>query len=365
MTTLIDLRSDTVTKPSAAMREAMATAEVGDDVFGDDPTVHALQLRAAELTGKEAALFVSSGTMGNLLAVLAQTSPGDEIIVGRESHIANWEQRGHARIGGVAARALPWDGLGELDLDEVRTSLRDDLDPHRAGTAMIATETSNGTAQGWPVASSHLVDLGSLAREHDLAFHVDGARVFNATVALGMSAAEYLAPADTVTFCLSKGLGAPIGSLLCGPSEVIARAHRARKLLGGATRQVGVIAAPGLVALSDGPDGTVARLADDHRNARRIADALAEMPGVVSPGGIIQPEGEAFDPARVRTNLVFFGVDDRVEDAAFGVFMRCGAAGIQLLPMGERVVRLVLNLGVGAEDVDRVIDALRGAVGVA
>ena len=285
----IDLRSDTVTHPTEAMRRAMTAAELGDDVFADDPTVNALEARAAELLGKEAGLFVSSGTQGNLVSLMAHLPRGYEAIAGETSHTVMDEAGGHAVIVGATVRALRERPDGTLDPAEVASAFRDPTDLHEPLTGLVAIENTHAHAGGRPLTLDYTRAVATIAHERNVPLHVDGARLFNAAVALGTSARELAAPADSVTFCLSKGLAAPIGSVVVGNREFIARARRARKLLGGGMRQVGVIAAAGLVALSDGPDGMIERLADDHANARRLARGLASMDGIRSPGGIAQP----------------------------------------------------------------------------
>ena len=309
MPTIIDLRSDTVTRPTPAMRRAMAEAPVGDDVFGDDPTVNALEARAAALLGKEAGLFVASGTMGNLVSLMAHLPRGYEAIAGATTHTVMDEAGGHAVVVGATIRALPERADGTMDPAEIVDAFRDPTDLHEPITGLIVLENTHAHSGGRPLPFEYIEQVGRIAHERGVPLHVDGARFFNAAVATGVAPAELAAPADTVTFCLSKGLSAPIGSVVVGPAPFIARARRARKLLGGGMRQVGVLAAAGLVALDDGPDGMVERLADDHANARRLAEGLAALDGVRSPGGIAQPDGEALDPGRVTTNFVLFRVD--------------------------------------------------------
>ncbi len=352
-TPLIDLRSDTVTHPTDAMRAAMATAPVGDDVFGDDPTVNALEARAAHLLGKEAGLFVTSGTMGNLVSLMAHLPRGHEAIAGATTHTVMDEAGGHAVVVGATIRNLAERPDGTMDLDEIADAWRDPQDLHEPITGLIVLENTHAHTGGRPLSLAYTEQVAKIAHDRGVPLHVDGARFFNATTALGLTPRELAAPADTVTFCLSKGLSAPIGSLVVGDKAFIARARRARKLLGGGMRQVGVLAAAGLVALSDGPDGTISRLADDHANARLLAEGLARLDGVRSPGGIAQPEGELLDPTRAVTNFVLFRVTrDR---SAFLAAME--ARGVLLVPYAHGSIRAVTHLGVTPAEVERVVAA--------
>jgi threonine aldolase len=354
----IDLRSDTVTKPTPEMRRAMAEAEVGDDVYGDDPTVIALEERAAELLGKEAGLFVPSGAMANLVAQMAHLRRGDEAIAGEQSHIVMDEAASYAVVGGTSVRVLRERSDGSLDPDQIRGAFRDPTDPHEPITGLIAIENTNAHTMGQPLTAAYTAEVGAIARERGVPLHVDGARFWNAVVALGASPLELAGPADTVCFCLSKGLACPIGSVLVGTSEVIWSARRARKLLGGGMRQVGVLAAPGLVALRDGPAGMIERLADDHANARRLADALSEMTEIESPGDVAQPEPGPLDPGRVRTNFVVFRVDrDR------GAFLAAlEARGVLMGPYPHGQIRAVTHYGVEAADIETTIGAVKAAL---
>ncbi len=358
MPDLIDLRSDTVTKPTPAMRRAMAEAEVGDDVFGDDPTVIALEKRAAQLLGKEAGLFVPSGAMGNLVAQIAHLARGQEIIAGAESHIVRDEAASHAVIVGTSVTQLRERPDGTLDLDEVAAAFRDPSDPHEPITGLVAIENANAHSMGQPLTLEYTAAIARVAHDRSVPLHVDGARFFNAVVALGTGPKDLAGPADSVTFCLSKGLACPIGSVVVGARDFIWRARRARKLVGGGMRQVGVLAAPGLLALQDGPAGMIDRLAEDHANARRLAEGLAAMPGVVSPGGIAQSEPGRLDPERVRTNFVIFKVErDR---AAFLEALR--ARGVLMVEYPHGQVRAVTHYGVTAADIETVLAAAAAAL---
>ncbi len=355
----IDLRSDTVTHPTLAMRRAMAEAPLGDDVFGDDPTVNALEARAAALLGKEAGLFVASGTMGNLVALMAHLPRGYEAIAGASTHTVMDEAGGHAVVVGATIRALPEQLDGTLDPAAIADAFRDPTDLHEPLTGLVVVENTHAHSGGRPLTLAYTREVAQVAHDRGVPLHVDGARYFNAVVALGVTPAELAAPADSVTFCLSKGLSAPIGSVVVGDRAFIGRARRARKLLGGGMRQVGVLAAAGLVALSDGPDGMVGRLAEDHANARRLAAALAALEGVLSPGGLGQAGDGPLDPGRAVTNFVLFRVD-RDRDAFLA---ELEARGVLMVPYAGGSIRAVTHYGVEAADVDRVVavvaDALR------
>jgi threonine aldolase len=359
MPPVIDLRSDTVTHPTEAMRRAMAAARVGDDVFGDDPTVNELEARAAALLGKEAGLFVASGTMGNLVSLMAHLPRGHEAIAGAQTHTVMDEAGGHAVVVGATVRALRDRPDGTLDADEIEDAFRDPGDYHEPVTGLVVLENTHAHSGGRPLPLPYLERVAAIAHERGVPLHVDGARFFNAAVALGVAPAALAAPADTVTFCLSKGLAAPIGSVVVGSAPFIDRARRARKLLGGGMRQVGVLAAAGLVALDDGPDGTVARLAEDHANARRLAEGLAELTGIRSPGDIAQPDADGpLDPARAATNFVLF----RVARDRSAFLAALEARGVLMVAYPHGQVRAVTHLGVTADDVDRAVAAAAEAL---
>ncbi|MEW6268645.1 MAG: low-specificity L-threonine aldolase [Thermodesulfobacteriota bacterium] len=334
----IDLRSDTVTRPTAAMRAAMAEAEVGDDVYGEDPTVNALQEEAARRTGKEAALFVPSGTMANQAALRALTRHGDLVLASEGAHLVRYESGAAAAISGVQVRTVGHGGV--FDADDVRRSLTPP-DHHNAPLSLVAVENTHNAAGGRIFPLAALREVVAVAREHGLALHLDGARLFNAEVATGVPVAEWARGFDTVTFCLSKGLGAPVGSLVCGSAEVIDRVHRVRKMLGGGMRQAGILAAAGLHALRH----HVARLAEDHANARRLADGLATLGLVVDP----PPE----------TNIVFFAAPTM----KFGLAAR--ERGVLVNEAAPGRYRAVTHLDVSADDVgealERMGEALREA----
>lgn len=351
----IDLRSDTVTKPTAAMRRAMAEAEVGDDVLGDDPTVNALQERAAELTGKEAGLFVASGTMGNLVSHMAHVARGGEIVASVGAHVVEHEAGGHAVISGATVRQVPAGPDGEMALDDIRAARSDPADAHQPPTALVMLENTHSPSMGQPLSAAHTVAIAGIAHEMGVPLHVDGARLWNAAVALETPAAELLADADSATFCLSKGLACPVGSVVVGSTDFIARAHRARKIVGGGMRQVGVLAAAGLVALRDGPEGMIERLADDHENARRLAAGLAELDGIVG-----------IDPERVTTNYIVFGLEprrggDRAEArAAFMAETR--SRGVAFIEYTGGRVRALTHYGIERRDIEQALLATRSAL---
>jgi len=357
----IDLRSDTVTHPTAAMRRAMAEAEVGDDVFGDDPTVIALEERAAELLGKEAGLFVASGTMGNLVAQLAHLSRGQETIAGREHHLVLDEAAGHAVIVGTSVRSLEDRPDGTMDLDAIDDAFRDPSDPHEPITGLITIENTHAHSMGQPLTPAYTSAVAAIARRYGVPLHVDGARFWNAVIAqrdAGATALDLAGPADSVTFCLSKALACPVGSVVVGDRDFIWRARRGRKLVGGGMRQAGILAAAGLVALDDGPDGMIDRLAEDHANARRLGEALATMAGIASAGGTAQPTLGPLDPARIATNFVVFKVErDR---AAFLAALR--ARNVLMVEYPHDQVRAVTHYGVSSTDIDATIEATRAAL---
>ncbi len=336
----VDLRSDTVTRPTAAMRAAIAAAEVGDDVFGDDPTVNLLQQRAAELLGKSAALFVPSGTMANQIAIRASTRPGDELIIDRFSHAYLYEGGAAAALSGVSVYPLD-KPRGIFSAADVLAAIRPD-DPHFARSRLVIIENTNNNGGGsiWPLES--VADIRAVADQHGLRVHLDGARLLNACVASGCEPSEYARYADSVSICFSKGLGAPIGSVIAGDEEFIAHALRVRKRLGGGMRQAGLLAAAALYAL----DHNVERLVEDHINARKLAEALAELPGII------------IDPDAVQTNLVYFDVDQR-HQTADELAARLHERGVWLLALGPRTARAVTHLDVSSEQIDHAIGVLR------
>ncbi len=338
---IIDLRSDTVTHPTQEMRDAMYKAEVGDDVFGEDPTINRLEQMAARRLGKEAALFTPSGTMSNLLAVLSQTKHGDEIILGSEAHIFWNEVGGAAALGGVVLRTVLNKPDGTMDIAAVENAIRSQ-NIHYPPTTLLCIENTHNRCGGSVLTAEYTADICRMAHSHGLKVHLDGARIFNAEVALGVPAATLAAPADTVCFCLSKGLSAPVGSLLCGSKETIERARKLRKMVGGGMRQAGIIAAAGVVAL----EKTVSRLAEDHAHAKRLADGIAAIKGMS-----VEP---------VVTNIVMFEPPQRIEAPSFVRMM--GITEVLFTYPGGHRVRAVTHRMISAGDIDEALKRMRGAV---
>ncbi|QAU11947.1 low specificity L-threonine aldolase [Halorubrum sp. BOL3-1] len=338
----VDLRSDTVTTPSDEMREAAATAEVGDDVYRDDPAVNELERCAAEAVGTEAALYVPSGTMANQIAVHVHTEPGQELLLERESHIYRWELAGAAKLSGVQTRTIDAGERCVPTPEAVREGLVDE-DLHRPGTGLLAVENTHNYRGGIAVPVERIAAAAETAREADVSVHLDGARVFNAAVALGVDASEVVAPVDSVTFCLSKGLGAPVGSILAGDDDFVEDARRVRKLFGGGMRQAGMIAAPGLRALEN-----VDRLADDHANAERLAAGLDALDGVDAPA----PD----------TNIVVAHTEAAGVEAA-DLVTACKAAGVGCVEFDDYVTRFTTHLDVDVDDVDAAVDRIADVVG--
>ena len=339
---IVDLRSDTVTQPSPEMRRAMYDAELGDDVYGEDPTLNALEAKAAERLGKDAAVFVASGTMGNLVSVLAHAQRGDEIILGHKAHIFRSEAGGASALGGVSFHTVPNDERGMLDPQDVRDAIRPN-DPHMPRTAAVCLENTQNACGGAPLTQDDMQTIAAVAREGGVALHVDGARIFNAAVALEAPVSELAKDADSVTFCLSKGLSCPIGSVIVGDADYIKEARRWRKMVGGGMRQVGVIAAAGLVAL----DSMVDRLAEDHANARKLAEGLAQIPGV------------AIDPESLPTNLVFFDVEREDRDEIHRQLVQRGVKG----GGGAKRWRYATHYGITESDIDYALEQAREVFG--
>jgi len=335
---VVDLRSDTVTQPTPAMREAMFHAEVGDDVLGDDPTVQRLETLAAERLGKEAALFVPSGTMANLVSLLVHCRRGDEAIVGSQAHVLHNELAGAAGLGGIQLRAAANDDHGRMEPEEVRSLVRKP-EPYAPRTAVVCIENTHNACNGSALSARYTAEIAAIAHDAGAAFHIDGARIFNAAVALETTAAALAAAADSATFCLSKGLSCPIGSLICGRGEFVQQARRVRRMVGGGMRQAGVVAAAGIVALEEMVD----RLAEDHANARLLAAGLAAIPGI------------EIDASLVQTNILFFaprGID--------GAELRRRLRERGILSSGSpQRVRMVAHYGIEREDVEYVLENLR------
>jgi threonine aldolase len=341
----IDLRSDTVTVPTPAMRQAMAAAEVGDDVFGDDPTVNRLEALAAELTGKEAAVFVASGTMGNLASLLAHCGRGRDVILGDESHIYHYENGGASALGGLVFRPVRTSADGTLPLDALRAAIH--LPAHNyhyyhyTRPGVICLENTHNRCGGRILSPGYFADVAAIAAEHRLPVHLDGARLFNAAVAAGRPVADWTRHVSSVQLCLSKGLSAPVGSLICGSAAFIHEARRMRKILGGGMRQAGVIAAPAILALTE----MVGRLADDHRNARILADGVAALPGIM------------LDPPEVETNIVVFRMPGVT--AAETYFDALEREGVLISNFGGGRLRVVTHDGITEADCRAAVEVMR------
>jgi threonine aldolase len=342
---IVDLRSDTVTLPTPAMREAIYRAEVGDDVFGEDPTVNRLEEMAARHLGKEAALYVVSGTMGNLVALLTHCGRGDEFIVGHIAHTFLYEAGGSAALGGIHPRTVPNQPDGTLDLADVEAAIRPE-NVHFPRSRLICLENTHNRCGGAVLTPEYTKAVCQLAHRHGLAVHLDGARVFNAAMALGVDVKELVKDVDSVQFCLSKGLSAPVGSVVCGDEEFIYEARRSRKIVGGGMRQAGFIAAAGIVALEQMVD----RMAEDHDNARRLAEGLAGIPGL------------AIDVDRVKTNIVIFDlVSERLTPAE--LVARLGEGGVKLLAIEGRRLRAVTHYGIEAKDIELALAVIQELMG--
>ena len=341
----IDLRSDTVTHPTDAMRQAMFSAPVGDDVYGEDPTVNRLEERAAELMNREAALYVPSGTMGNQIAVHLHTRPGTEVIGDEGCHIFNFEMGAMSLLSGAYPRPIATkDGI--LAPEQVEAAIQGNVG-YRTPTSMLALENSHNLAGGRITPVERMRELIAVAKDHGLPVHLDGARIHNSAAALGIPAAEIAAGCDTVMFCLSKGLGAPVGSMLVGDTDAIADGRRIRKALGGGMRQVGVIAAAGLVAL----DEVLPILGDDNHRARSLADRLAEIPGI------------KLDPETVETNIICFGFDDTAKLTAADLATALAEEGVLVHALGHDFVRMVTHYHISDDDVIRSGDAVANVMG--
>jgi threonine aldolase len=338
---VVDLRSDTITRPTPSMRRAMAEAEVGDDVFGEDPTVNRLEGIAAKRLGKEAALFVPSGTMANLVSLLAHCGRGDEVILGDQSHTFLYEQGGMAALGSIHPRSLHNEPDGTIDLQAIEAAIRPD-NVHFPTTRLISLENTHNRCYGSPLSLAYLAAVREIADRYGLKVHLDGARLFNAAVAQGAEASEIAAWADTVSFCFSKALAAPVGSVVCGSGDFIARARRARKALGGGMRQAGVLAAACMVALKE----MVPRLADDHANARRLAEGLSDVAGLDT------------DPGLVKTNMVYVEIGRKGMSSQLLV-ERLRAKDVLVLPTSPHRIRAVMHYQVTPGDIDHAVAAFR------
>ncbi len=339
----IDLRSDTVSMPTPSMIKAMAAAEAGDDVYGEDPTVNRLQAMAAERMGKEAGLFVPSGTMGNLAAILVHCNRADEVIMGNRAHTFLFEGGGASALGGVSIALLPNNDDGTLNMDDIKAAVRTE-NPHHPRTKLIVLENTQNRCGGAPISAAYTKQVGDFAHSMGLKFHMDGARIFNAAAALKTTAKELVAPVDSVTFCLSKGLCAPVGSVLCGSKDFIYEAIRIRKQLGGGMRQVGFMAAAGVVALEEMTE----RLGEDHEHIQALTDGLTKIPGL----------HKYLNPP-ISTNMLFIGLDDSVKADGATVISKMAEQGILIGSTGPRTFRMVTHYWIKDEDVNMTIKAFK------
>jgi threonine aldolase len=341
----IDLRSDTVTKPTPAMREAMAKAEIGDDVYGEDPTVNRLQAMAAEITGKENGLFVASGTMGNLASIIAHCQRGDEVIVGNKAHTFLYEAGGISALGGIHSCQLPNKPDGSLAMEDIKAAIRPD-DPHDPITRLICLENTHNRCGGTYQTPEYTSQVCDFAHQQGLFVHLDGARIFNAVAAQNIPVKKLTDPVDSVTFCLSKGLCAPVGSVICGPTDFIRKAHRARKMLGGGMRQAGILAAAGIIAL----ETMTGRLIEDHVRARNLALGLKQIPGLL------------LDQDVPATNMVFLSLSPQIKSDARIIVEKLKEHGILAGVTGQRSFRLVLHYWIDDSGVEKTIAAFKSVL---
>ena len=337
----VDLRSDTTTMPTDEMRQAIAESELGDDVFQGDPTVNKLQDLAAQRMGKEAALLVPSGTMANLASILTHCGRGAEVILGNRAHTYKYEKGGISAYGGIHSTQIPNQDDGTMQLEDIRAAIRG-IDDHFPVTKLICLENTHNVCSGAPLSVKYTKEVANLARAHNIKLHIDGARIFNAAVAQGVEVQELVEDADSMSFCMSKGLAAPVGSIICGSKDFIDQARGIRKGLGGGMRQAGIIAAAGIVAL----ETMVDRLQEDHTNARLLADGIADLSGIV------------LDPETIKTNIIYFDLDDAAMESA-NFLTVLAAKGIQFFDTGPRRFRMVTHYGITAEDILYTIDAFK------
>jgi len=341
----VDLRSDTVTQPTQEMRKAMAEAKVGDDVYGEDPTINQLEALSAEMLGKEAGLFVPSGTMGNLAAVLAHCGRGDEVILGHLSHSFLYEAGGISALGGVHPRTIQNQDDGTLSLEDIEGAIRPD-NPHFPISRLVILENTHNRTGGSTLSREYTRNVGEITKRSNLALHIDGARIFNAAAALGVPARELVEPADSITFCLSKALCAPVGSVLCGSEEFIQKARRARKQLGGGMRQAGVLAAAGIVAL----ENMIQRLGEDHQRAKKLAEGLRGLAGFVVEK----------DPP--PSNMVYLALGAGFPITAYEVADRLREKSILVGSVSERRIRMVLHYWIRDEDIEFTITCYQNII---
>jgi len=337
----VDLRSDTTTMPTDEMRQAITGSELGDDVFQGDPTVNRLQDLAAQRMGKEAALLVPSGTMANLASILTHCGRGAEVILGNRAHTYKYEKGGISAYGGIHSTQIPNQDDGTMQLEDIRDAIRG-IDDHFPVTKLICLENTHNVCGGAPLSVTYTKEVANLARAHNIKLHIDGARIFNAAVAQGVEVQELVEDADSMSFCMSKGLAAPVGSIICGSKDFIDQARGIRKGLGGGMRQAGIIAAAGIVAL----ETMVDRLQEDHTNARLLADGIADLPGVV------------LDPETIKTNIIYFDLDDAAMESA-NFLTVLAAKGIQFFDTGPRRFRMVTHYGITAEDILYTINSFK------
>jgi len=337
----VDLRSDTTTMPTDEMRQAIAESELGDDVFQGDPTVNKLQDLAAQRMGKEAALLVPSGTMANLASILTHCGRGAEVILGNRAHTYKYEKGGISAYGGIHSTQIPNQDDGTMQLEDIKSAIRG-IDDHFPVTKLICLENTHNVCGGAPLSVKYTKEVANLAKAHNIKLHIDGARIFNAAVAQGVEVQELVEDADSMSFCMSKGLAAPVGSIICGSKDFIDQARGIRKGLGGGMRQAGIIAAAGIVAL----ETMVDRLQEDHTNARLLADGIADLSGIV------------LDPETIKTNIIYFDLDDAAMESA-NFLTVLAAKGIQFFDTGPRRFRMVTHYGITAEDILYTIDAFK------
>lgn len=341
---IIDLRSDTVTLPTPEMKKLMIRAPLGDDVFKEDPTLNLLQEMAAKRLGKEDALFVASGTMANLASLLTHCSPGDEVILGDRAHVFLNEAAGMAVVGGIQPHTIPNQPDGTLLLDDINKAVRR-MNEHFPKTRLICLENTHNYCNGMPLTKDYMDSVGKFAHDRGLGIHLDGARIFNAAVALDEDVKDLTRHADSVSFCLSKGLSAPVGSLICGTKKFVAEARRKRKLLGGGMRQAGVLAAAGIVSL----EKMIERLKEDHDHARRFAEGIAQIPDF------------NIDLTTIKTNIIFFSlINNKIRTQKFLLYL--GQRGIKMLSLGPNHLRAVTHYGITKKDIDTALSVINDAV---
>ncbi|HIN19725.1 MAG TPA: low-specificity L-threonine aldolase [Candidatus Marinimicrobia bacterium] len=340
MNKIIDLRSDTVTLPSDEMRQSIANADLGDDVFREDPTINQLESKSSELFGKEAAIFVPSGTMGNLASILAHCDRGTEIILGDKSHTFLYEGGGISAFGGIHSRQLPNQDDGTLDVEEIKSAIRTEND-HFPKTSAIGLENTHNMCFGTPLSVEYINSVALIAKENGLKLHIDGARIFNAAVALNVAVKDLVENADSVTFCLSKGLAAPVGSVVCGGEKFIYQVRRNRKALGGGMRQAGILAAAGLLSLNLAES----QLLEDHKNAKLLAEGIAQINGLT------------IDEKKVQTNIIYFGLNSPKLTGS-QLVSKMDNRGIKFFEISSNRFRLVTHYGITRDDIEKTLEIL-------